>query len=88
VTAPSRLQDVPKTGGDSRGLEGATNSTENQALATKASRHRSFLKTLEAGSIPAASTIPYFWGRRAPIGRALDSPGNRGARPNIPEPVS
>ena len=80
MTAPSRLQDVPKTGGDSRGLEGATK--------MKASRHRSFLKTLEAGSIPAASTIPYFWGRRAPIGRALDSPGNRGARPNIPEPVS
>jgi hypothetical protein len=57
LPSPECLQDcggIQGTVGDSRGLEGATHSTENRALATEVARHRSFLKTLDAGSIPAA----------------------------------
>ena len=52
-----RLQNVSKTGEDSRGLGGATNSAGNRALATEVACHRSFRLKLDAGSIPAASTI-------------------------------
>ena len=51
-----RLQNVSKTAVDSRGLEGATDSAENRALATEVARHRDFLKVMDAGPIPAAST--------------------------------
>ena len=44
------------TGGDFRGARGATDSAENRAMTTEVARHRSFLKTLDASSIPAAST--------------------------------
>ncbi len=44
------------TPGDSRGLEGSTDSAENRALATEVACRRSFLKSLDAGSIPAAFT--------------------------------
>ncbi|HEY6562907.1 MAG TPA: hypothetical protein VIY86_00295, partial [Pirellulaceae bacterium] len=39
-----------------RGLGGATDSAENRAAAAEVARHRTFLKSLDAGSIPAAST--------------------------------
>ena len=52
-----RLQIVSTTGGDARGLGRATEPAENRAPATEVSRHRSFLKCTDAGSIPAASTI-------------------------------
>ena len=46
-TSPQIVSKMSKTVGDSRGL----------APATEVARGRSFLKTLDAGSIPAASTI-------------------------------
>ena len=77
-----RLHFVSKTGGDSRGLRGATDSAENRALATEVARHRAFLKTLDAGSIPATSTkrvserayapmesVPHYRGWRGRVGR-------------------
>ena len=57
--SPECLQDcggLQGTGGDSRGLGGATDSAENRALATEVARHRSFRLDMDAGSIPAAST--------------------------------
>ncbi len=57
--SPKCLQDcggLQGTAGDSRGLGGATDSAENRALTTEVARHRSFLNTLDAGSIPAASS--------------------------------
>ena len=40
-----------------QGLDGATDSAENRAVAAEVARHRSFRLNLDAGSIPAASAI-------------------------------
>ena len=52
----ARLRIVSKTAGDSRGFGGATETAENRIRATEFAYHRSFLVTMDAGSIPAAST--------------------------------